>query len=77
MAIVAIPIAPRPPLHPEVPSSIISFHVQLHGRIALVLFYVQGWRRVHFMISIILCGVGFGGIKANISPLGAQQVTIS
>jgi len=41
----------------------------------VVLPFVQNWKRVFFMISIILCGVGFGGIKANISPLGAQQVS--
>jgi len=38
------------------------------------LFSVQEWKLCYFVIGIILCGIGFGGIKANISPLGAQQV---
>jgi len=35
---------------------------------------VKDWKRGYFMLGIILCGIGVGGIKANISPLGAQQV---
>ena len=41
-----------------------------------MLWLLKDWRRLYFMIGIILCGVGFGGIKANISPLGAQQVEL-
>jgi len=44
------------------------------GVVCRVVVAVQDWKRGYFMAGIVLCGVGFGGIKANISPLGAQQV---
>jgi len=40
------------------------------------MFNVKDYKRGYFFVGIIFVAIGAGGIKANISPFGAQQVEL-